>query len=215
MHKLLRICVVIFLIFFNALISYAGEIKGHVYDKATKEQAIGAYVVIKSLNKVAITGLDGSYHISNLEAGTYKLTISYMGYGAVDTLIKLKTNDEVVRLDVYQEPTSRELKQVEVTAKAEGGSDAYANNKEKNADNVMNILSARAIQISPDITVSEAMQRVSGVSVESNSSGSQYAVIRGMDKKYNTTLVNGVKIPSPDNKDRYVPLDMFPAELLE
>jgi len=215
MHKLLRICVIISLIFLNATTSNAGGIKGHVYDKVTREQSVGAYVVIKSLNKVAITELDGSYHINNLEAGEYKVTITYVGYKTIDTLIILATNETVLKLDIYQQSTDKELKQVEVTAKSEGGTDAYANNKEKNADNVMNVLSARAIQISPDITVSEAMQRVSGVSMESSSSGSQYAVIRGMDKKYNTTLVNGVKIPSPDDKDRYVPLDMFPAELLE
>ena len=38
--------------------------------------------------------------------------------------------------------------------------------------------------------------------------------MRGMDKRYNYTLVNGIKIPSPDNKYRYVPLDIFPSELL-
>jgi hypothetical protein len=36
-----------------------------------------------------------------------------------------------------------------------------------------------------------------------------------MDQRYNYTLVNGIKIPSPDNKYRYVPMDMFPADLLE
>src|SRR5258706_16390728 len=36
-----------------------------------------------------------------------------------------------------------------------------------------------------------------------------------MVNRYNYTQVNGVKIPSPDNKNRYVPLDIFPADLLE
>jgi len=35
-----------------------------------------------------------------------------------------------------------------------------------------------------------------------------------MDKRYNYTLVNGIKIPSPDNKNRFVPLDIFPSEML-
>ncbi|MBO9201919.1 TonB-dependent receptor plug domain-containing protein [Niastella sp. MAH-29] len=60
------------------------------------------------------------------------------------------------------------------------------------------------------------MQRISGVSIErSNTGDGQHAIIRGMDKRYNTTLVNGIKIPSPDNRNRYVPLDIFPAELLD
>jgi hypothetical protein len=36
-----------------------------------------------------------------------------------------------------------------------------------------------------------------------------------MDKRYNYTLINGIKIPSPDRDNRYVPLDIFPSELLE
>jgi outer membrane receptor protein involved in Fe transport len=60
------------------------------------------------------------------------------------------------------------------------------------------------------------MQRVSGVTIErSNSGEGRYPIIRGMEKRYINTLVNGIKIPSPDNKNRFIPLDLFPAELLE
>ena len=70
-------------------------------------------------------------------------------------------------------------------------------------------MSAKAIELSPDITVANVIQRMSGVTVERNSSGEgQYAILRGMDKRYNYTLVNGVKIPSPDNKNRFVPLSV-------
>jgi outer membrane receptor protein involved in Fe transport len=36
-----------------------------------------------------------------------------------------------------------------------------------------------------------------------------------MEKRYINTLINGIKIPSPDNKNRFIPLDLFPSELLE
>ncbi len=101
-------------------------------------------------------------------------------------------------------------------ATREKNGDASARNIEKASDRVMNLVSARAIEISPDITVANVIQRISGVTVERNNTGDgQYALLRGMDKRYNYTLVNGVKIPSPDNKNRFVPLDIFPAELLD
>jgi hypothetical protein len=57
---------------------------------------------------------------------------------------------------------------------------------------------------------------MSGVIEERNSNGDgQYALLRGMDKRNNYTLVNGLKIPSPDNKNRFVPLDIFPSGLLD
>ncbi len=103
-----------------------------------------------------------------------------------------------------------------VTGQAEKGSDLEARKTEKNANQVMNIVAAKTIEISPDITVANVIQRVSGVSLVRNANGDpQYAIIRGMDKRYNYTLVNGIKIPSPDNENRYVPLDIFPAQILE
>jgi len=48
-------------------------------------------------------------------------------------------------------------------------------------------------------------------SIVRNSSGDgQYAIIRAWTNAITITLVNGVKIPSPDNTNRYVPLDIFP-----
>ena len=84
------------------------------------------------------------------------------------------------------------------------------------SDKILNAVSARTIEVSPDITVANVMQRVSGVSVErSNNGEAQYPIIRGMEKRYISTLVNGIKIPSPDNKNRYVPLDIFPADIID
>lgn len=43
--------------------------------------------------------------------------------------------------------------------------------------NVVNVMSAKAIELSPDITVANVIQRMSGVTVERNSSGEgQYAI---------------------------------------
>ena len=40
-------------------------------------------------------------------------------------------------------------------------------------------------------------------------------MIRGMDARYNYTTIDGVKIPSPDYKNSYVPMDIFPSEMVE
>lgn len=103
-----------------------------------------------------------------------------------------------------------------VTAVANGRTEVAARNIERNSINMVNVMSAKAMEMSPDITVANVIKRMSGVTVERNSSGEgQYAILRGMDKRYNYTLVNGIKIPSPDNKNRFVPLDIFPSEILD
>lgn len=119
-------------------------------------------------------------------------------------------------LAFYLLSKSIQLMEVSIKSKGAGSSDGEARRIEQNASQVMNIISGKAIELSPDLTVANVMQRVSGVSLERNSNGDgQYAILRGMDKRYNYTLVNGVKLPSPDNKYRYIPLDIFPSDLLE
>ncbi|HQS52771.1 MAG: hypothetical protein B7X75_07370, partial [Sphingobacteriales bacterium 39-40-5] len=214
--KLLQKLLIAFLIIttFNTTV-FAGDIKGYVYDKNTREQLIGATIILKPGSSKVFSALDGSFTFKNLANGTYNLYVSYVGYIELDTSITIKGNNSK-SFNFYLNTKSSSLSDVVVTSKANEGSDEFAKRREQMANSIVNIVSANSIAISPDITVANVMQRISGISIERGSSGDgQYAIIRGMDKRYNTTLVNGVKIPSPDNRNRYVPLDIFPAELLD
>jgi outer membrane receptor protein involved in Fe transport len=105
---------------------------------------------------------------------------------------------------------------VVVTGSGDKTSDRAVRNIEKNSAMVQNILSEKTIQLLPDVTVANALQRVSGVNIQRDNTGEgRYAIIRGMDQRYNNTLVNGIKIPSPDDRYRFVPMDIFPSEMLE
>ncbi|PSK90418.1 TonB-dependent receptor [Taibaiella chishuiensis] len=188
------------------------QLKGRITDAASGETLVGASVYITQLNKGAAAELDGSFLIRDIDAGTYRLKVSYLGYNTLDTTINL---DQDLKINWQLHSNSR-IDEVIVTGKADGESEGSAKKSEQHADNLVNIISARAIQLSPDITVGNILQRVSGVSIERSSSGEgRYAIIRGMDQRYNNTLINGIKIPSPDTKSRYVPLDIFPAEIIE
>ena len=201
--------------FILTVTAFAVDIKGHVFNKETKEQLIGATIILKPILSKTVSSLDGSFTFKNLSNGSYKLQISYIGFNQLDTTILLQNNVTEI-FNFYLSPKGFKLSDVLVSNVGNGGTDEFALRKEQRSNYIVDIVSANAIAISPDITVANVMQRVSGVSIERGSSGDgQYAIIRGMDKRYNTTLVNGVKIPSPDNRNRYVPLDIFPVELLE
>ena len=101
-------------------------------------------------------------------------------------------------------------------ARTQKNSETSARFTEKSALQVVNVVSAQTIELSPDLTIANVVQRMSGVTIEKNSTGeAEYAIVRGMDKRYNYTLINGIKIPSPNNKHRFIPLSMFPSELAD
>ncbi|MDQ0964827.1 TonB-dependent receptor [Flavobacterium sp. W4I14] len=205
----------LFLLLFCAGTANATKLKGHVYDKQTGEAIVGATVVLENPRRTTNTGLDGTFEFKDVKAGAAKISVSYITYKTIEkTLVILKEDND--HLKFYMESDSKSLDDITIKSNAVSSTDQGARRLEKNAPQLMNIVSGRSIEISPDLTVANVMQRISGVSIERNSNGDgQYAILRGMDKRYNYTLVNGVKIPSPDNKYRYVPLDLFPADLLD
>ena len=196
--------------------AHATTIKGRVYDSKTGETLIGATIQLEKTGLVTSTGLDGSFELKDAPTGNFVLRVSYLRYKTVLMQLEIQKEDND-KLKIYlEEQNGKDLSEVVIQAKHDGSAEKTARRLEQQSVPLVNMVSGRAMEVSPDLTVANVIQRVSGVSIERNSNGDgQYAILRGMDKRYNYTLVNGVKIPSPDNKYRYVPLDIFPSELLE
>ena len=209
-----------FLIFFPiflllSLNVFSGTIKGIVIERKTGEPLPGAIVILAGTTFGAATGLDGSYSIKDVAIGEYELKIKYASFKTISQHISVK-NGQPIEINAQMVDSSSMLSDVIVSGKLKTGSDEEARNIEKNSDQIKNIMSARTIELLPDLTVANVLQRVSGVQVERNSNGdARYAMIRGMDKRYTYTTIDGVKIASPDDKGRYLPLDIFPAEMLD
>lgn len=187
-------------------------------DSKTGEPLTGASVAVEkgSFKQYTSVNLDGSYVFRNLKPGIYQLEARFVGYKTTAGKDVEVSSDAVATLNIKMENASTSLVEVMVKGSASKETDRSARGIEKNASSIENVLSANTIQLLPDVTVANALQRVSGVTVQRSASGEgRYAIIRGMDQRYNSTLVNGIKIPSPDPAFRFVPMDVFPSEMLE
>ena len=193
----------------------AHTIDGIVKDQKTGEPLIGSVVEVKELPGVkTTTGLDGSFRLHELpERGRYTLVVRYLAYKTREVPVEVSDTGSVT---ITLDEDVRRFGEAVVTGHRNSRTDISAISLEKNAGNVLNVMSQQSIQLSPDVNVAAVLQRVSGVTLEQSASGeASYAILRGMDKRYNYTLVNGVKIPSPDDKNRYIPLNIFPSDLMD
>ena len=197
-------------------LSFAGTIKGKIQDSKTGEPMTGATVILARTHYTTTVQLDGTFTFRHIPAGKYEIVVSSVGYQASKELtVELNSDNDFREVNIQLSPTAITLEETTVVG-AGGGSDQTARRIELRSDMVQNIMSARTIELSPDITVANAIQRVSGVTIQRDNTGDgRYAIIRGMDQRYNSTLVNGIKIPSPDDKYRFVPMNIFPADMLE
>ena len=192
-------------------------VRGNVFDSVSRDGLMGTYV---SLNSVSgdrsvkkIADDKGNFEIAGLPAGEYELQIEHVGFSSYHRHLVLIAGQT---LRIYAGLTAAEKALNEVTVLGEyRDKEAAARSREKNAPNIVNIISSQAMTRSPDINAANVLQRMSGITVQHSSGGDEaYAVIRGMEPRYNNTLVNGIKIASPDSKNRFVQLDIIPSDIL-
>ncbi|MDQ6646001.1 MAG: TonB-dependent receptor [Pseudomonadota bacterium] len=87
------------------------------------------------------------------------------------------------------------------------------------APNMVNVISAATIEKLPDVNAAEAVSRVPGISLETDTGEGRFVNIRGMDADLNGTTFGGVRIPptntaSPSGAGRAVAFDSIPAGLI-
>ncbi|HJR68494.1 MAG TPA: TonB-dependent receptor [Gammaproteobacteria bacterium] len=76
---------------------------------------------------------------------------------------------------------------------------------------VSDFLSTEQIARTGDSTVSLALRRMPGLTLIND----QFIYVRGLGERYSSTLLNNAYVPSPDLTRNVLPLDIFPAEILE
>lgn len=206
-------------IFFFLLTCYATaqnvSIKGKVTDAKSNEPLPAAYVHLDGTKKGSSTDAFGDFEISNVAPGQYKAEVKYVGFKEFEQNITVVAGQPLI-VNIAMTPASKNLETVNVYGKLEQSNESSSRQSEKNANNITNVLSARAIERSPDLNAATAITRISAVTLQRNSGSDEaYAIIRGLEPRYNNTLINGVKVTSPDPVSRFVPLNIVPSDLLD
>jgi outer membrane receptor protein involved in Fe transport len=188
-----------------------GKISGKVMDKKTGEELIGVTVVIEGTSFGAATDYEGKFTISNVKPGTYNLIASYVSYGKKQIQgVEVKAN-EITSLSIILERATKELVEVVVqgTLKRENSS-ALLLQQKKNIS-ISDGISADMIRKTPDATTGDVMKRVSGTSIQDN----KFAVIRGLNDRYNTAYINGAPLPSTESDKKAFSFDIIPSNMLD
>jgi TonB-dependent receptor len=89
----------------------------------------------------------------------------------------------------------------------------------KDAPNLIEVQPYTEIRKLPDVNVAEALQRIPGISLETDTGEGRFINIRGMDADLNGTTFDGVVLTpsnqsSPQGGARAVAFDTFPSELI-
>ena len=76
---------------------------------------------------------------------------------------------------------------------------------------VADIMGSEQISRTGDSDAAAALRRVTGLTLKDG----KFIYVRGLGERYSSTSLNGATVPSPDPTRNVVPLDMFPASIIE
>ena len=213
MFKKLRILVILAILvgFSSFTFSQNGTIRGTVYEEATGEPIFGVAVQIKGTTTGSVTDFDGKFSFS-AAPGSYDLQISYVSFQTIIiTGIEVKDGQVALVDNVKLKEDIQTLEAVVVTAKTIRNSEAAMLTVKRKAPNLMDGISAAKFRQIGDSDASEAVKRVTGVSVE----GGKYVFVRGLGDRYTKTTLNNVDIPGLDPDRNSIQIDIFPTNLID
>lgn len=185
-----------------------GTVKAADYDVALQ----GVKIRIAELHREAVSQRDGRFIFLDVPAGDYTLETSYIGADSVKQHITVM-DKKIAKARFKLVGVSGLVENVIVIGQAAGINKAL--NKQRSAENIITAVSADAIGQFPDTNVSEALQRLPGLSIERDQGEGRYVRVRGMGPDFNAVTINGVGVPGPDADRRAVALDVIPSDLLE
>lgn len=188
----------------------AGIVKGVIKDRKDKEPLAGATVMASAYDKGTAAGMDGLYCLE-LPAGTYTLTVRYIGYKPiVREDVKVADVGETV-IDFLMESDERTLGEVSVTAVARRNTETAQVQEQKRSLVVQTGVSAQQIARTQDKDASEVIRRVPGVSIIDE----KFVMVRGLSQRYNNVWLNGGAVPSSEADSRAFSFDILPSSQLD
>jgi outer membrane receptor protein involved in Fe transport len=188
-----------------------GRIVGRVVDSEQGSPVAGAQLEVLGTTLTAVSALDGRYAFQVVPAGPVSIRVRMIGFAPKVVTSVVVPAGKTIAQDIALAASAVQLAEISVSAEAERGTVNRALDEQRNAQGIVSAVSAEQIQRSPDSDAGQAVQRVSGVTVQEG----KYVFARGLGERYTTTSLNGARLPSPEPERKVVPLDLFPSALLE
>ncbi len=172
----------------------------------------GAKITLEPAAQPAVANGQGEFLLPNLAAGSYTVTVSFVGFDDYTTTVSL-TAGQTGRVEALLKVAANK-QEVEVYAGREYG-EAQAVNETRAAENILQVLPAEVITSLPNANIADALGRMPSVTIERDEGEGKYVQIRGTEPRLSNTMVDGVTIPSPESGVRQIKLDTIASDLVD
>lgn len=195
-------------LFDNGDTTGSGQISGTLLSVETGGVVSGARVAVEGSDIATLTDDNGFFELT-LPRGEYNLTIAHPNYGnrSLSNVRVFANLGLAMNVELSMSGTGMIEEMVATGSYIPNTTVAH----KRDASTILDSIGSEQFSKFGDTNAAAALKRVSGVSI----TGGQYAIIRGLTGRYNASTMNDGLLPSTNPLSRDVPLDLFPAGVLE
>lgn len=202
------------LFFFVVNISFAqtGKISGQTVNAKTGAAISGVNISVLNTNLIVSSDVNGNFTFTSLRPGNYSLSCSYISFNTkvVEDIIVKPGDITSIVISMEEKASQGEVAVVKVVkANRESVSSLLA--IQKNMASVSDGISAESIKKTPDRTTGDVIKRISGAAIQDD----RFAVVRGLNDRYNAAFINGAPLPSTESDRKAFAFDIFPSSVLD
>ncbi|WP_321477911.1 TonB-dependent receptor domain-containing protein [uncultured Paludibaculum sp.] len=192
--------------------SQKGTVSGTVFDAQTSRPIVGAKVFVDGQTGDGLTtGTDGTYRIE-LSPGKYSLKFTSDNYLDVTlTDVNIKAGESVDGSTILTSKGMTTTVEVSESISAVTATAEAMLSERKLAAQVSDSISNEEMKKSTASDAARALEKVTGVSVVEGG----YVYVRGLGERYSATMLNNAMVPTTEAERRVVPLDLFPAAMID
>ncbi len=207
--------IILLFIIFVSTFSYAqntGSIVGKLTDKEYNDEPLAfANVLIKGTTKGTTSDIDGLYGFDNLDAGSYTLIFSFVGYETTEINVDV-VKGKVVEINVPMGASAASLDEVVITTTTKRESETALLLEQKKTVGFKTAIGADELSRKGVGDVATAVTKVTGISKQE---GSGNIFVRGLGDRYNITTLNGLPLPSNNPSNKNIDLNIFSTDIVE
>ncbi|WKD48680.1 TonB-dependent receptor [Microbulbifer spongiae] len=191
-----------------------GVIQGTVSTLDGEQPLRNVTVTVVGSSEQTVTDRYGNFELQ-LAPGNYQLQLEHPDYQTAQlnalrvlSKINLTLDVQLSTADVFAGEGGDTLEEVQVLGRYLPGNPIEI---ERVSSSVVDSIDFTQIARFDDSMVSSALKRVVGVTLEED----RFPIVRGMKSRYQSTDFNGAFLPSTDPARRDLPLDIFPAGIMQ
>ncbi len=184
-----------------------GVVSGTVTDPSGRP--LSGVLVLVDGTSIRTATEQGIYRAVNVPAGARTITFRYLGYAPLSKSVSVE-NGRTAALDAKLVEVATALAAVQVKGQVVG--QASALNQQRTAPTISSVIDNELVGRLPDPNMAEALARVPGVAVVRDQGEGRFVQIRGTNADLNSMSLNGLRVSTPEQGNRQLPMDVIPSD---